>query len=292
MFNKMKKIIVSLLVTALIVTQAEGQVTIPTTFTTSVPVSQLNGNFSTLGSSALNRGGGTITGNISVNSGVTIDGVDIGSVLGGSGTPTFSTVTITGAGSALAVTNNVAINGTGATAIDVAGGITAGSGNVGIVQTDGRIPALSSTYFASLSGANLTSIPWTAMTTTWSSQSYSAGNFSASGSQTWTVDVSDVSTNTYAIFGKTMIWTVFILSSSIGGTPSTELRMTIPNSQTVNASVGAAGSCAGYNSGGLDVSWLAVPSNSYIILYTSFGGNWAASTNNQHISCTMIFSIA
>ena len=42
--------------------------------------------------------------------------------------------------------------------IDVAGGITAGTGNVAIVSTAGQIPAISSTYFADLSGANLTGI--------------------------------------------------------------------------------------------------------------------------------------
>ncbi|MBI4802381.1 MAG: hypothetical protein HY796_07635, partial [Elusimicrobia bacterium] len=43
-----------------------------------------------------------------------------------------------------------------ASALDVAGGINAGSGNVGIVDTTGKIPALSSTYLADVSGANLT----------------------------------------------------------------------------------------------------------------------------------------
>jgi hypothetical protein len=50
------------------------------------------------------------------------------------------------------------ITGTGATALTVGGGITAGTGIVGIVGTDGRIPAISSTYFASLSGASLTTL--------------------------------------------------------------------------------------------------------------------------------------
>jgi hypothetical protein len=40
----------------------------------------------------------------------------------------------------------------------VAGSITAGSGSVGIVDATGKIPAISSTYFASLSGSNLTNV--------------------------------------------------------------------------------------------------------------------------------------
>jgi hypothetical protein len=42
--------------------------------------------------------------------------------------------------------------------IDVVGGINAGSGNVGIIDATGKIPALSSTYLANLSGTNLTGI--------------------------------------------------------------------------------------------------------------------------------------
>ncbi|MDP2866523.1 MAG: hypothetical protein Q8O90_09785, partial [Elusimicrobiota bacterium] len=48
--------------------------------------------------------------------------------------------------------------GTAANALDVAGGINAGSGNVGIVDATGKIPALSATYLADVSGANLTSL--------------------------------------------------------------------------------------------------------------------------------------
>jgi hypothetical protein len=47
---------------------------------------------------------------------------------------------------------------TGATSIDIAGGITAGTGNVAIVDTTGKIPAISSTYFASLNGSTLTNV--------------------------------------------------------------------------------------------------------------------------------------
>jgi hypothetical protein len=136
-----------LLLAALLVVPAPAtaQITITFTFTngTAADADQVNSNFSTLASQALNRTGGAITGNITASAGVTIDGVDVGAVLGGSGTPTFSTVTVTNAG---------------ATALTVTGGITAGSGTVGIVDTSGKIPALSTTYFASVSGANLTAL--------------------------------------------------------------------------------------------------------------------------------------
>ncbi|MEK7817050.1 MAG: hypothetical protein AAB281_02210, partial [Actinomycetota bacterium] len=42
--------------------------------------------------------------------------------------------------------------------MDIAGGLQAGSGNVDIIDSTGKIPAISSTYFADLSGANLTAL--------------------------------------------------------------------------------------------------------------------------------------
>ncbi|MCM2267409.1 MAG: hypothetical protein NDI60_06480, partial [Elusimicrobiales bacterium] len=65
----------------------------------------------------------------------------------------------TGTVSLVAPTDKVSMTSTASDALDVAGGITAGSGNVAIVDTTGKIPALSGTYFASLSGANLTALP-------------------------------------------------------------------------------------------------------------------------------------
>jgi hypothetical protein len=55
--------------------------------------------------------------------------------------------------------STMVISDTGANALDVAGGIKAGG--VNIIGTDGRIPAVSGTYFASLNGSNLTNISGT-----------------------------------------------------------------------------------------------------------------------------------
>jgi len=70
--------------------------------------------------------------------------VDIGGTLGATGAVTFA--------------STLAVNNTGATALDVAGGAQFGSGNVALIGTDGRLTALSSTTLANLSGANLTGL--------------------------------------------------------------------------------------------------------------------------------------
>ena len=87
------------------------------------------------------------------------------------------------------------ISGTGASALDVAGGINAGSGNVGIVDTSGKIPAISSTYFASLSGANLTGVPAAAVTGT--AAILGANSFTAEQSVVGGVRVSTSATSVF-----------------------------------------------------------------------------------------------
>ena len=54
--------------------------------------------------------------------------------------------------------NAVTITGTAANSLDIGGGLNAGTGNVGVINAAGKIPAISSTYFASLAlaASNLT----------------------------------------------------------------------------------------------------------------------------------------
>lgn len=132
-------------------------ITIPHTFVanTKAQASQVNANFSEVASKALDKTGDTMTGTLT--------------------------------------TTAVVISGTGASALDVAGGINAGSGNVGIVDTTGKIPAISSTYFASLSGALLTSLPPVAFSGVIAKNS---GNQNMTGAA-WTMDGEDLDTDTY-----------------------------------------------------------------------------------------------
>jgi hypothetical protein len=63
---------------------ATAQIAITYTFVdgTTASATEVNTNFSQLAAAALNRTGGTITGNIAVNAGITIDGVDISASFG------------------------------------------------------------------------------------------------------------------------------------------------------------------------------------------------------------------
>lgn len=189
--------IVLLAVMALTLSMPMAQITVPNVFTTSVPVSQLNSNFSTIGSGALNRNGGTITGDISVNNGVTIDNVDISDRLGTTGALDVSSLNL---------------RSTSASALNVAGGINAGSGDVGIVDTTGKIPAISSAYFSSLSASNLlvgaTALP----TYVWNSGIYTptlGGGGSSLGNGTltgqWQKTGKTINVQIYFLVGSTTV---------------------------------------------------------------------------------------
>ncbi len=270
----MKRWILAMVMVLALAMPAAAQITTGS-FTSSVTVSGLNTAIATLGAQALNRSGGTITGNITVSSGVTVDGVDISAVLGGSGTPTFSTLTL---------------SSSSASALDVTGGINAGSGNVGIVDTTGKIPAISSTYFSSLSGANLTGIPVSALSGTWSDTAFSAGDYTANGTMTITVAGGDVIVNKYLRVGNTLHWTLYVLGATIGGVANSELRVDLPGSLTFS---GLCGGSFAYGDNGTGGNGLFVGSNgsSYITLLKSFvTANWSAASSDNtsfavNISC-------
>lgn len=244
----------------------EAQINVPYTFTTSVPVAQLNSNLSTLGSNALNRTGGNLTGNLTADSGVTVDGVDISAVLGGTGTPTFSTLDTTS---------------TATDSLDVAGGITAGTGNVAIVGTDGKIPGISSTYFTSLSGASLTSIPAsTGLSVTTNSISYSAGNYTGGGSQTWGTDSGDVAIAAYIKIGTYMFINMYATSTDVGGTANPELRYTVPC--TISGNWTGPAPYLDAATGGTGV-WVANTGTTYISFYKdgTLATNWTLTTGDN-----------
>ena len=183
----MKKLVLALMLSMLSL-NVHAQIDPTNTFSVGqiITASGMNTNFVDLGASALNRAsGGNITGNITVAGGITIDGADVGAYLatnvyaqdsGAAGDPSFSWVGDTDNGMFLGGTNNVdfatagsarmriaadgtvAINSTSASALDVAGGLNIGSGNVALVDATGQITSLDTEYLVDLSAEDLTTL--------------------------------------------------------------------------------------------------------------------------------------
>jgi hypothetical protein len=121
----------------------------------------------------------------------------------------------------------------------------------------------------------------------WTAVSYSAGNFTGSGSQTWTVDNADIAVYSYMLVGKTLYLKFAADTTTVGGTPSTDLLIAIPGGFTANHP--ATGHLFFINNGVNGVG-LALANNggSTVRCLLPTLGNWTASTNNTSVY-VMIF---
>lgn len=187
----MRKALLILLLILASALPAQAQLALPyTTFTSgqTISSSQFTADLTQISANALNRTGGTMTGNLIFSPDNTLDigasgasrprdlwvgrNLAVGGTLTITGATTFAALSATtgaissnvtvggtlGVTGAATLSSTLAVNSTASNALDVAGGIQAGTGNVNIIGTDGRIPAISSTYFASLDGSAITNI--------------------------------------------------------------------------------------------------------------------------------------
>lgn len=125
------------------------------------------------------------------------------------------------------------------------------------------------------------------------SVAYAAGNFTASGSMTWTVESGDQYQFQYQQQGKLVkIW-LSINTSSVGGTPSTTLVVAIPGGFTTV--LGGAIVCRISDNGTGAASICSINGSATTMnFYKDFtaAANWTASTNNTAVQGFFEFEIA
>lgn len=116
----------------------------------------------------------------------------------------------------------------------------------------------------------------------WTAPTFSAGDYTASGSMTWTVDSADANVY-YLLLGKTMLISFRLGTTTVGGTPSTGLYIKIPAGHTANRTAAAPiyiiqqGPI--YECGYAQV----VGGATTITLTREQGNNWVSSTNNTYV---------
>lgn len=124
----------------------------------------------------------------------------------------------------------------------------------------------------------------------WIAVAFSAGNFTGSGSMTWTVEVGDQVTYRYTLNGKTMTLSFWINATSVGGTPDTQLRIAIPGGFTAAQSM--SGVCKIVDNGTPEFAeWAVSAAGSTVNIGRNTGGNFTASTNNTYARGTAIFEV-
>lgn len=124
----------------------------------------------------------------------------------------------------------------------------------------------------------------------WTTPAFDAANFLAIGLMTWTVEAGDVVTYAYIIEGKIMTVAFDIATSTVGGTLSDRLKITIPESKlaakkmttTCITSQGTPAASECYVDAG----------SGFIYVYLNFAhSNYANSTNLTYLKGMAIFEI-
>ncbi len=125
----------------------------------------------------------------------------------------------------------------------------------------------------------------------WVSPAFDAANFTGNGSMTWTVASGDVTTFAYSIVGKLMFVSVQILTTTVGGTPNTQLQITIPAGKTATKTM--RNLCHVIDNGTNQTGVLAVTAGATVITVRAAvnNPNWAASTDNTGVLGQIVFEI-
>jgi hypothetical protein len=102
-----------------------------------------------------------------------------------------------------------------------------GTGNL-LLSGDCALSATDRTLTLLYDGTNWRELARSVLSGAWVTPTFAAGNFTASGSMTWTLAAGDVGTYAYVLEGKTMTVAFVLNTTTVGGTPSTGLRIAIP----------------------------------------------------------------
>lgn len=118
----------------------------------------------------------------------------------------------------------------------------------------------------------------------WITPTFSAGNYTGSGSSTWTVEAGDVAANKYLVEGTTLFWQGQITTTTVGGTPDNKLQVTLPQGYTL------AGNCTNatwnINAGGAREAGYTFGSSADTLLTIQRLplANWDAATNTTQVN--------
>jgi hypothetical protein len=121
----------------------------------------------------------------------------------------------------------------------------------------------------------------------WLAVAFNAGDFTANGAMTWTVEAGDLTTFAYALVGKTLLVAVIIQTTSVGGTPNTYLQVKLPGGLVAARSTYTP-AFAQDNGAAQEVAiarTIAGQSNLYIGRLG--GANWSLATNATSIWATV-----
>lgn len=161
------------------------------------------------------------------------------------------------------------------------------------LSTAGSLTAVNS---GGISGAAITAgtIPQSAITAgtngTWAAQTHVAGHYTGNGSMTVTVAVGDLGASDYAVINKVLIWKLVLTTVTVGGTPSTQIIVTVPGGLSCAGAAQGAYYYADNNVPGIGLFQLATATT--VAFQKIDASNWTASTDLTAIRAEIILQLA
>ena len=113
-----------------------------------------------------------------------------------------------------------------------------------------------------------------------SNVTYAAGNFTANGTQTWTVDEADVALHHWVRVGNIVTLNWQVITSTVGGSANTQLRVG-SGGFTWARSCESSHYYLDNNTRGSSRAY-ATAGTTYVVLNIATAGNWAAATNTTY----------
>lgn len=124
----------------------------------------------------------------------------------------------------------------------------------------------------------------------WLSPAFSAGDFTANGSMTWTVAAGDVTTYAYTIDGKRMTVVFTLVTTTVGGTPNTTLQIAIPASKTATKTI--SNSVWINSNSNMEIGYATVTASGTTIgIKRVASANWDAASDATGVQGQIIFEI-
>ena len=125
----------------------------------------------------------------------------------------------------------------------------------------------------------------------WQTPIYASGDFTGNGAMTWTVDSADRETVRYQLVDTTMRLAFHISSSTVAGTPNTDLQIKIPAGKTCSMTVATA--IYVNDNGTRSIGWATAVSGEMVIRCRLINtGNWAAATNTTGVFGQLLLEVS
>ncbi len=127
----------------------------------------------------------------------------------------------------------------------------------------------------------------------WTNVPFNAGNFGAGGAMTWTVEAGDILMNRYKVNGKTLLWSAYLFTTTLGGTVSNQLRINLPVPGMQAATARFLMPVAFIGDGGANVTGYAETVGvTYLAINKTNLANFTLGANALHVAFTVLFEIA